>query len=136
MTNNVGASTKPGMFTQPFGKIKGQAELRLVELQDKAPSLKVYCPRPGFVDPTHDPKIKEALATRKAPAIERFLPVYGPLFRLLPNHVSPTVELGKVLVDLALSDGKELQGEGVERGRILEPAVLRRLYKESTAAAT
>ena len=129
-----GASTNPGILTQAFGKIKGQAELQLIDLQSKDPSLKVYSARPGFVDPSKHAEMKAALAIRKTTAMEKYLmSAAGPLFRLMPNHVSPTEELGKVLVDLALSDGSELSGEGVEKGRILEPYFLRQLFRESNA---
>lgn len=123
------------MFTQAFGKIKGQAELQLLALQEDLPSLNVYSPRPSFVDTTGHVEIREALVTRKGPAIEKFLPFIGPIFRLFPNHVSPTPELGKVLVDLALSDGGELSGDGVEKGRIFEPWFLRTLYRNGVAAS-
>ena len=79
--------------------------------------------------------MKEALLSRKPPAIERYMPVIGGVLRLFPNHVSPTAELGKVLVDLALGNGAEMSGKGIEKGRILEPSVLRRLYKESTSVS-
>lgn len=122
------------MLTQAFGKIKGQAELQLLELQSKTPSLKVYSARPGFVDYYNHTELKEVLATRKTPTMEKYaMPIAGPLIRLFPNHVSPTAELGKVLVDLALSSGAELSGDGVEKGRILEPSYLRQLYKEGAA---
>jgi hypothetical protein len=121
------------MLTQAFGKIKGQAELQLLDLASKTPSLKVYSVRPAFVDHNHHMEIKEALASRKTPFVDKLVPVLSPLMRVMPQHVSPTAELGKVLVDLALSDGGELKGEGVEKGRILENLVLRRLYKEDIA---
>ncbi|KIW09195.1 hypothetical protein, variant [Verruconis gallopava] len=129
--SGYGASTNPGMFTQPFGKIKGSAELQLLDLQTKLPTLKVYSARPCFVDPSHHSEIEEALKDRRKPFAEKLVPALRPLLRLMPKYVSPTNELGKVLVDLALSDGQELQGEGVEKGRILENSVLQRLYAES-----
>jgi hypothetical protein len=123
--------TSPGMFTQAFGKIKGEAELQLLDLANKDPTLKVYSARPAFVDHNNHIEIKEALAARNAPFVEKLLPVIGPLLRLSPSFVSPPAEPGSVLVDLALSKGQELNGEGIEKGRILENSALRRLYKEN-----
>jgi hypothetical protein len=131
--SGAGANTNPGMFTPAFGKTKGQAELQLLDIANNTSGLKIYSARPAFVDHAAHAEIKEALATRNTPFIEKLLPVLGPALRLMPQRVSPTAELGKVLVDLALSDGAELKGEGVEKGRILENSVLRELFKNSAS---
>ena len=44
--------------------------------------------------------------------------------------VSPTKELGQVLVELALSDGEPLEGEGVrDEGRTISNVGIRRLAR-------
>lgn len=57
----------------------------------------------------------------------------GPLFRLLlQNEVAPTEELGRFLVELAMSDGAALPAEpGVSgEGRIIENAGMRKILKQ------
>jgi len=44
--------------------------------------------------------------------------------------VSPTRELGKFLVDLALSDGSLLKADGIEDGRIIPSSAIRKMAKE------
>jgi len=127
-----GASTKPGMFTQRFGVVKGQAELALLDLASKNPSFKPYSVRPGGVDPTGHPEIQEALVGHQGPWYMKFLlPVLVPAIkRFVPSQHSPTDELGQFLVDIALSKGEPLEGDDIEKGRIVPNAAARRLFKE------
>lgn len=57
------------------------------------------------------------------------VPALRPVMRgLWNNMVSPTRELGQVLVDLAMGDEKPLEGKGVSgEGRTLSNVALRRL---------
>ncbi|EJD38869.1 hypothetical protein AURDEDRAFT_139463 [Auricularia subglabra TFB-10046 SS5] len=110
-----------------FGKIKGRAETHLIGLQ-KDPnfsSLRAYNVRPAFVDPGagnyHRPR----------PLAIRLLGDYlmGPAIRLaVPSFHSPTNELSKVLVDLALGDGRPIPAApGIEaEGRTVRSKAIRK----------
>jgi len=114
-----------------FGKIKGRTETALLALpSDPAHStLRIYNVRPGLVDPPvhHRPR-----STSKK-IVQSFVGV--PLKLFVPNQVSPTGILSKVLVDLATGDGNELpvkQGNGIEAGgRTVRSLGIRRLGGES-----
>jgi hypothetical protein len=53
----------------------------------------------------------------------------GPVFsKLLPSKMSPTAPLSKVLVELAMSNGKPLTGDGISgEGRTISNAGMRRI---------
>ncbi|KAH7098263.1 hypothetical protein BKA62DRAFT_375041 [Auriculariales sp. MPI-PUGE-AT-0066] len=114
-----GADTTEKSWTL-FGKIKGRAERTLAELPSTDPAyapLRVYSVRPGMVDPP-EPHKSESLTKR----------VLGPVFRTLtPSMVSPTPELARVLVDLALGDGAPLKAApGIEaNGRTVRSKAIR-----------
>jgi hypothetical protein len=119
------------MFTAHFGKIKGEAERDLLALSKITPSLKPYSVRPGMVDSINHPEVIEALASRNGIGHKVLFAVVGPPVRTFwSSHVSPTRELGKFLVDLALSDGSVLKGEDIEDGRIIPNKVVRRMASE------
>lgn len=122
------------MLTQRFGVVKGKAELALLDLGSKTPSFKPFSVRPGGVDPTGHEAIEEALKGHVDPWYLKYLkPTLLPLIkRFMPSGHSPTEELGKFLVDLALSEGKPLEGEDIEKGRILPNGAARRVFKEGT----
>jgi hypothetical protein len=123
-----GATTTPGMFTPAFGKVKGAAEAALLALSKTYPSLKPFSVRPGMVDPSANPEIQKYIPQLKG--MMRFgNATLGPLIRgLAPSSTSPTKELGKMLVELAMGDGKELAGEGISgEGRTANNAAQRRL---------
>jgi hypothetical protein len=123
-----GATTEPGMFTPMFGKVKGEAENALLELSKTTPSLKPYSLRPGGVDPTYHPEIQPFIPSNGS-FMFKTAKALRPVFRAVAtNMVSPTKELGQVLVDLAVSDGKPLQGKGVlGEGRTISNVGMRRL---------
>jgi hypothetical protein len=127
-----GATTAPSMFTPHFGKIKGQAELDLLALAKTTPSLKAYSVRPGMVDSLNHPEVIQATADKNRSAIYKAFvgTIAVPIRTLLPNQLSPTRELGKFLIDLALSDGSTLSGNDVEDGRIVNNKAIRRMAKE------
>jgi len=129
-----GATTNPGMLTRRFGVVKGQAELALLDLASKTPSFKPFSVRPGGVDPTDHEAIKPALEGHAGAWYVKFLmPTVMPLIKgLMPSMHSPTEELGKFLVDLALSSGEPLEGDDIEKGRIVPNTVARRLFREGT----
>jgi len=128
-----GATTTPGMLTPHFGKIKGQAELDLLELAKATSSLKPFSVRPGMVDPINDPEVLAAIAGKGESILTKVTKsVLSPPFRKFwPSGTSPTEELGKFMVALALSDGSPLKGDDLEGGgRILPNRAVRRLAKE------
>jgi hypothetical protein len=117
------------MFTPMFGKVKGEAEKALLELSKTTPSLKPYSLRPAGVDPTHHPEIQPFIPRNTSFMLKTAQAALMPVLRaVFTNMVSPTKELGQVLVDLAMSDGKPLQGKGVlGEGRTISNVGMRRL---------
>jgi len=125
-----GATLRPGMFTPLFGRVKGETEAALLEMSKNIPSLNVYSLRPGAVDHTKHAEIVKHVAARRTGLKFKIgdnvlLPVVRTCF---PNMHSPTRELGKVLTELAMGDGKPLRGPGVEgEGRTITNVGQRRL---------
>lgn len=108
-----------------FGVVKGRAESSLLSLTQKHPSLKPFSVRPAAVDPsTHS-------------AILPYIPAISPIKKyfltpaiktLISGSHSPTPELAKVLVDLAMGDGQELKGDGISgSGRTISNKAMKRL---------
>lgn len=82
------------------------------------------------MDPTLHAAIHEFLPQRKG--MMRYMSMQGVLGSfvrtLAPGMVSPTKDLAKVLTDLAVGDGKLLEGKGVDgQGRTLSNLGMRRL---------
>lgn len=125
-----GATTKPGMFTPLFGRVKGETEQALLEMGDATPSLRVYNLRPGYVDGIAQKEIWEEAKRRRTGLLLRVGDtVLAPVVRRFwTAGVSPTRELGKVLTELAAGDGERLEGKGVEgNGRTVTNVGFRRL---------
>ena len=120
------------MLTPRFGKTKGEAELALLALAKTTPSLNPFSVRPGMVDSVHHPEVIAAQMSRKEGIpISTFKTVAAPAIRaLFSSSVSPTPELGKFTVDLALSNGAILERTDVEEGRIISNKAIRRMAKE------
>lgn len=118
-----GATQTPGMFTPIFGKVKGQTEQSLFDLGKQTPNFKVYNVRPAVVDWRAHPEIHPFLP--QLPAYRKF---GMPVFSLYKSFHTPTRELGRVLTELAMSEGQPVEGAdtGME-GRLLSNVVLRRL---------
>lgn len=121
-----GAATAPGFLTQHWARIKGITESSLLSMSKTAEyaNLRPISLRPGGVDP------------REHTEIHKYLPATGALKgglmatlnKLVPSMMSPTRELGRVLVDLAMGDGAEVAGPGVEaEGRTVRNAAMRRI---------
>ncbi|KAL4962229.1 putative nucleoside-diphosphate-sugar epimerases [Aspergillus stella-maris] len=127
-----GATQSPNFITPLFGRVKGETESALLEIQKKSPSLKPFNVRPAYVDTSNDPPTLKARLARpeqqslKARSMHAF---FGPLMRnVLTKSDSPTEHLGKFLTDLARGDGRPLSGEGVQgNGRIIPNVVFRRI---------
>lgn len=113
-----GATFTPGRLTPFFGRVKGEAELALAEMQKENPaSFRATTVRPAFVDWTGHEELKPYL-----PDLGAFKNITGsvmsPVMKYLANGKwsSPTEPLGRFMTGLAMGmwDGA-LDGEGVER---------------------
>ncbi|KAJ9602434.1 hypothetical protein H2200_012976 [Cladophialophora chaetospira] len=136
-----GANLHPGMFTPLFGRVKGETERALLEVSKTtkySPLLSVYSVRPAAVDGTNQPWIWKEVLNTKRTAFQRFyLPtLLYPIRWGWTGHAfhSPTEELGRVLVEMAVSEHREPfeVGDGVDaesEGRTLGNKRLRMLEK-------
>lgn len=127
-----GATTTPSFLTQHWARIKGMTEASLLSLSKESEysNLRPISLRPAGVDPTYHEEVKPYIPQRTGimGAFEKAaLPVLRPL---LPSMISPTRELGKVLVELACGDGaahKEGESGVSGEGRTLNNAAMRRI---------
>jgi hypothetical protein len=127
-----GATYNPGRFTQTFARVKGEAELALVDLSKQEPfskTLRIYNARPGGVDGTSQPEIWDQIVARRSFLWRCSMKIMIPPLNVLSkNLMIPTPELGKVLTELAMSDGKPLEGKGIEgEGRLVRNIGVRRM---------
>ena len=126
-----GATTTPGRLTPFFGRVKGRFEAELLNLSTKPgyESLKPYSLRPAAVDPRFHKEIHAWIPKLKSAGKAIGYPiVLGVLRTVSPGLISPTKELGRVLVELAMSDGEPLNGTGVSgEGRTISNVGMRRL---------
>ena len=134
-----GATYTPGRFTQIFARVKGEAEMALVDLSTQAPysqTLHVYNARPGGVDGTSQPEVWGPVWARYGMFKRIYMSILLPPMRMFyKNMMSPTPQLGKALVELALADGEKLEGRGIEnvdngvegKGRLIRNIGLRRM---------
>ena len=125
-----GATTNPGRFTPLFGRVKGDTEQALLEMSKTDPKFRPYSARAGGVDPTGHKEVLEAGTwERKGLLLKAGDMVLMPAIRCFYKGMhSPTADLGKALVTLALGDGAPLSGPGVDGdGRTLSNAALRRI---------
>ncbi|KAG9785625.1 hypothetical protein KCU88_g2414, partial [Aureobasidium melanogenum] len=140
-----GATTQdPNPWTPFFAHVKGETEAALLALSKTEPyasSLAVYSVRPAAVDGYNQPWLwREILSTHRT-ALQRIylsaamVPLrWATRIGLARGLHSPTEELGRVLVEMAVDDSRgpyrgsepDVTGEG----RILENSVLRRMAKE------
>lgn len=118
------------MFTPYFGRIKGHAESELLKLstQQEYSSLKPYSLRPGGVDPKQHQEIHEWIPKWKGFKAVYLPPMLAAVRAVGPSVLSPTRDLGRVLVVLAMSDGEKLDGVGISgEGRTISNAGMKRL---------
>ena len=127
-TSGEGTTTTPSYLTPYFGVIKGRAEAALLELHKADPNLLPFSVRPGFVDPSSHPEIHPFLPQDK-PFVQKLGYALGPVIRtFLQGSVSPTADLGRVMVELAMGNGEKLEGKGIEaEGRTVSNKGFRRL---------
>ena len=134
-----GATYTPGRFTQIFARVKGEAELALVDLSKQTPyskTLRVYNARPGGVDGTSQPEVWRPVWAKYGAFKRFYMSILLPPMRMFyKNMMSPTPQLGQALVELAMGDGEKLEGRGVEdvgkgvegEGRLVRNIGLRRM---------
>ncbi|KAM0799085.1 hypothetical protein BDR22DRAFT_808014 [Usnea florida] len=126
-----GATTAPGRFTPFFGRVKGraEAELQAISAEPAYGTMKCYSLRPAAVDPKFHTEIHPWIPKLKPAWKATFVPVLLAILRTVsPGLTSPTKELGKVLIGLAMGDGKPLSGTGVDvMGRTVSNVGMRRL---------
>lgn len=125
-----GATTAPGRFTALYGRVKGETEVALLALHKSHPQFRPYSARAGGVDPSGHKEVLEAGTWVRTGLVNKFVyRVLMPAIRVLYKGMhSPTPELGRALVQLAIGDGKPLSGKGVDgEGRTLSNLALRRI---------
>jgi hypothetical protein len=127
-----GATPTPSRFTPLYGRVKGETETALLELMattSRRPGMRdklsVYCVRPAAVDGTNQPWLwKEVLKNHRTGFQRFYLRLLMPPIRYLgrASWLSPTEELGRVLVEMALRDdesrgrGATMQSRGMRSG--------------------
>ena len=124
LVSGEGATQTPGMFTPLFGKYKGQIETALLELHKTATNLKPIIARPAGVDWRAHPEIKDYIPQQQwwKSAILPFIEMGW------KSMHTPTAPLGKVLTELALSNGGPVEGKDIlAGGRIVPNVALRRI---------
>jgi len=140
-----GANPNAGYMTPLFGRVKGRTETELLKLMQTAPynkNLRVFNVRPGGVDAgaEADQKVVWDLAhtkdggtggdIRNTLSMRLGEKLMLPIFRagIYKGMHSPTGELGRVLVELAVGDGEAANIKGAEAdGRTFTCIALRRL---------
>ncbi|KIW30621.1 uncharacterized protein PV07_06354 [Cladophialophora immunda] len=123
-----GATLHPRLWTPIFGRVKGETEHSLLQLS-KTPLysnlLSVYSVRPAAVDGYNQPWLWDHILREKRTAFQRFYlkTLMAPIRWGLVGEAmhSPTEELGRVLVEMAVGeqrgpfevgDGVDEEGEG------------------------
>jgi hypothetical protein len=112
------------MFTQLFGRVKGQTEAALLDFRKQNPNFRAISVRPGGVDWTAHPEIKPFIPSQ--PAWKAAL--IRPMNLVYKNMMTPTQPMGRVFTELAMSKGEPMKGTGVElEGTLLTNIGIRRL---------
>lgn len=110
-----GATMEPGFFTPLFGRVKGETEIALMELDKKIPHLRPVIVRPAMVDYEDHDELQQWIPS--ATGLKRLAEsILGPIKRSSVKTMhSPTKPLGRFLAELATGSlDRELKGEGVE----------------------
>ena len=111
-----GATSEPGPFTALFGRVKGETESALAEIESRNPQFKTVTVRPAFVDPSGHQAILPWIP--QGSILKRFgESIIGPPIRAFYTRMhSPTAPLGEFLAGLAAGhyNHQMLRGEGVE----------------------
>ncbi|EXJ96442.1 hypothetical protein A1O1_01568 [Capronia coronata CBS 617.96] len=137
-----GATLHPRAWTPIFGRVKGETEAALLALSKTQPfasTLAVYSVRPAAVDGHNQPWLWRDILNHHRSWSQRMLvssalpPIrWASWAGLARSWHSPTEELGRVLVEMAVDESRALySGPGVEgEGRTLGNIALRRLARE------
>ncbi|KAF7719018.1 Uncharacterized protein PECH_000198 [Penicillium ucsense] len=111
-----GATSKPGLFTALFGRVKGETESALAEMEAQNPRFKALIVRPAYVDPSGHQAILPWIP--QGSVLKQFGEhLLGPPIRAFYKGMhSPTAPLGEFLAGLAVNGDKleKLRGTGVE----------------------
>lgn len=127
-----GATTSPRFITPHWAGIKGKTESELLALS-KTPeysNLRPITLRPGGVDPKDHKEVHEFIPKHTGLMKGVEIALLPAVRILMPWMMSPTRELGKVLTELAIGEGKAfpVSDEGVSgEGRTLNNVAQRRL---------
>lgn len=128
-----GANTDPGRFAVRFAIVKGRTEKALLELgkERAAAGLRVYSARPGAVDPSSHSEILPYVSERKTKFRNMYeRPLIAACRVVVPGMMSPTLQLGESLVQLAAGDGEPKKDENPKiggEGRTLSVGYLRKM---------
>lgn len=109
-----GATMEPGFFTPLFGRVKGETEIALMELEKKIPHLRTVIVRPAMVDYKDHDELQQWIPS--ATGLKRLAEsILGPIIRnSVKTMHSPTKPLGRFLAELVTGSlDRELKGEGV-----------------------
>jgi hypothetical protein len=122
------------MFTMYFGKVKGQAERKLLDLAKSTESLEVVNVRPNVVDWSDHAEIQGQMKERNSNlGFRSKSALFSVLGIAAPSMLTPTKLLGQFLTDLALGRRTALKGRGVlENGGIVSNAGMLRIIKEDS----
>ncbi|KAF2204566.1 hypothetical protein GQ43DRAFT_387626 [Delitschia confertaspora ATCC 74209] len=124
LVSGEGATQSPTMFTPHYGKVKGEAEASLLELNKATPNFRPISVRPAGVDWRHHPEIHPFIP-QQAMYKKTLLPLIDTVYK---NMVTPTRPLSKILTELALSKGERLEGSDISgNGRIVSNVAIRRM---------
>jgi hypothetical protein len=112
------------MLTPMFAKVKGQTEQELFDMHKANPNFRPYNVRPGGVDWRDHPEIHPFM-TPQTMIKSGLTHLIGPMVK---GIMSPTRELGKVLTELAMSQGEPLHGKDIQmEGRLVPNSAFRRM---------
>lgn len=87
-----------------------------------------YSVRPAAVNSHGNPEIVDSLPSYKGWMRLAHFVVDTPLRILAPSQTTPTREMGRIMVELAMGDGVRLGGDGIEgEGRTVRNSGIRRM---------
>ncbi|KAK7403790.1 hypothetical protein QQX98_010432 [Neonectria punicea] len=100
--SGYGATQTPGRFSPIFARVKGETEQALADLSAATPALRVYSPRPAFVDGAGHAAVQPYLPDPGL-WIRAAAAAWGPPIRVLWKGMhSPTPMLGDFLAQMAM----------------------------------
>ncbi|KAH7171333.1 hypothetical protein EDB81DRAFT_196093 [Dactylonectria macrodidyma] len=103
-----GATHTPGRFSPIFARVKGETEKELADIAAASPSLRVYSPRPAFIDAAHHKSIQPYIPNLGM-LYNVGMSILGPPLRAFTKGLhSPTPMLGDFLTQMAMGklDGR------------------------------